>query len=52
MIDEYEVVGGMRIGKGKQRKSATVPFHPPQIPRDLCWAQIRAATVGDQQLTT
>jgi hypothetical protein len=29
MINEYEIVGGMRIGKAKQRKSATVPFHSP-----------------------
>jgi hypothetical protein len=40
MIDEddYEAVGGMRIGRGNRstrRKPAPVPLFPPQTPRDL-----------------
>jgi hypothetical protein len=46
MIDDDEcgAVGGMRIGKGNRstrRKLAPVPFCPPQIPHDLCFARTR-----------
>jgi hypothetical protein len=36
--DDYEAVGGMRIGRGNRstrRKPAPVPLCPPQIPHDL-----------------
>jgi hypothetical protein len=38
MIDEYEAIGGMRIGGEKRstrRKPAPVPLCPPQIQHDL-----------------
>jgi hypothetical protein len=38
--DDYEAVGGMRIGRGNRstrRKPAPVPLFPPQIPHDLTW---------------
>jgi hypothetical protein len=43
MIHEYEAVGGVRIGRGNRstrRKSAPVPFCPPQIPHDLTWGNV------------
>jgi hypothetical protein len=47
--DECGAVDGMRIGRGNwstQRKPASVPLCPPQIPHDLTWARTRAAAVG------
>jgi hypothetical protein len=49
MIDEYEEVGGMTIGRGNRgtrRNSAPVPLCPPQIPYDLTWDRTRTAAVG------
>jgi hypothetical protein len=46
--DDYEPVGGMRIGRGNRssrRKHAPVPLCPPQIPHDLTWDQTQAAPV-------
>jgi hypothetical protein len=37
MTTENEIIGGMRIGRGNrstQRKSASVPLCPPEIPHD------------------
>jgi hypothetical protein len=56
MIDDDEcgAVGGMRIGRGNRstrRKTGPVPFCPPQIPHDLNWARIRAATVESRWLS-
>jgi hypothetical protein len=51
----YTEVSGMRIGKGNQstgRRSASVPFCPPQILHDLTWYRNRAAAVGNRQITT
>jgi hypothetical protein len=45
---------GMKIGRGNQstlRKTASVPFCPPQIPYDLTKAQTQAAMVGSRRLT-
>jgi hypothetical protein len=42
--DECGLVGGMRIGRGiriTQRKLASVPLCPQQIPHDLTWAWSR-----------
>jgi hypothetical protein len=53
-IDDYGVVGGMRIGRGNRstrRKPAPVPLCPPQISHDLTWDRTRAAVVGSQRLT-
>jgi hypothetical protein len=52
--DDYETVGGMRIGRGNRstrRKPAPVPHCPPQIPHDLTWDRTRAAAVGSRRLT-
>jgi hypothetical protein len=46
--------GGMRIRRGHRstrRKPTPVPLCSPQIPHDLTWARIRAATVGSRRLT-
>jgi hypothetical protein len=51
--DECVAVGGMRIGRGNQstqRKPASVPLCPPQIPHTT-WPRTRAAAVGRRQLT-
>jgi hypothetical protein len=40
MINEYGVVGGMRIGRGNRntrRKPTSVSLYPPQIPHKLTW---------------
>jgi hypothetical protein len=55
MIDDDEcgAVGGM-IGRGNrstQRKHATVPRCPPQIPLDLILARTGASAVGSPRLT-
>jgi hypothetical protein len=53
--DEYGAVGGMRIGRrygSTQRKPATGPLCPLQIPHDLTWDWTWAATVGSRPLTT
>jgi hypothetical protein len=45
--DEYGVVGIMRIGRGNRstrRKSATAPLYFTQMPHDLTWGRIRAAS--------
>jgi hypothetical protein len=49
MIDEYEIVGGMRIGKGiiVLGESDTVPLFSPQIPHDLTWNRTRVTAVGN-----
>jgi hypothetical protein len=52
MINEYGAVGGI-IGRGNRstrRKSAPVPFCPPQIPHDLTWDRTQAAVLGSQLL--
>jgi hypothetical protein len=52
--DKCGPVSGM-LGKGNlsaQRKPASVPLCPPQIPHDLTWARTRAAAVGTPQLST
>jgi hypothetical protein len=50
MIDEYRAAGGMKIVKGNtsstQRKSASMPLCPSQIPHDLIWDQAQATAVG------
>jgi hypothetical protein len=56
MIDQSDcgAIGGMKIGRGNRstrRKSAPVPFSPPQIPHDQTRARKRAAAVGIQRLT-
>jgi hypothetical protein len=53
-VDEYGVVGGMRIFKGNpstRSKPDSVPLCPSQIPRDLTLDRTRAAAVGSQRLT-
>jgi hypothetical protein len=52
--DEWGAVGGMRIRRGNRstrRKPAPVPLCPPQIPRELTLARIRASAVGSRRLT-
>jgi hypothetical protein len=48
-VDEYGVVGGMRIGKGNRstylEKPAQVPFCLPQILHHLTWAPTRGAAM-------
>jgi hypothetical protein len=47
--DEYEAVGGTRIGRGNRntrKKPTTAPHYPPQIPH-----RTRDAEVGSQRLT-
>jgi hypothetical protein len=42
VINEYGALGEMGIGKGNQsteRKPASVPFCPLQIPHDMTWDQ-------------
>jgi hypothetical protein len=54
MINEYDAIGGMRIGSrnwSTWRKSVPMPVCPPQIPHDLTWDRTQAATVGSQWLT-
>jgi hypothetical protein len=54
MINEYGGVGGMgvaRVNISYQRKTAPVPFCPPQIPHDLLLDRTRVTAVGSQQLT-
>jgi hypothetical protein len=54
MIDEYDAVGRMRIGRGNgsiPRKPAPVPLCPPQIQHDRIWARARAAAVGSPLLS-
>jgi hypothetical protein len=56
MIDEGDcgATGRMNIGRGNrntQRKPASAPFCPPQIPHDQTRAQTQAAAVGNQRLT-
>jgi hypothetical protein len=54
MIDYCGAVGGITIGKGNrstQRKPASVPLCPPQIPHDLTWVRTRAAAVGRRRAT-
>jgi hypothetical protein len=53
MIDEYEALGGMRIGRGNRRtrrKPASVSLCPPVIPHDLTWDLTRADEVGSRRL--
>jgi hypothetical protein len=55
MIDDGDcgAINGMKIGRetrSTRRKPAPVPIYPPQIPRDLTRAQIRAAAVKSQRL--
>jgi hypothetical protein len=48
-------IGGVKIVRGNrstQRKPASVPLCPPQIPHGLTRVQTRATAVGSQQLTT
>jgi hypothetical protein len=54
--DDYDdgEIGGMMIDRGNrsaQRKPASLPLSPPQIPHNLTWARTRAAAVGNQRLT-
>jgi hypothetical protein len=52
--DEYEAVGGMRIGRGNRstrRNPAPVPLCPPQSPHDLTWDRTRAAAMASRRLT-
>jgi hypothetical protein len=49
-INEYEAVGGMRIGRGNQ-KCNLVSFCPPQIPHDQNWDRKLSATVGSRRVT-
>jgi hypothetical protein len=54
MINEYGVVGWMRIGRGDwstRRKPAPVPFCVPQIPHDLAWDWTQATVVRSWRLT-
>jgi hypothetical protein len=54
MIDDYGVIGGMKIGRGNRstwRKPAPAPIHPPQISHDQNRAWSRVAAVGIQRLT-
>jgi hypothetical protein len=56
MIDDDEcgAIGGMRFGRENrslQRKSASVPLCPPQIPHVLTRTGTLAAAVGNQRLT-
>jgi hypothetical protein len=54
-INEYDTVGGMRIGRGDRstrRKPATMALCPPEIPHDVTWDRTRVAVVGNRQLTT
>jgi hypothetical protein len=44
MNNECKAAGGMRIGGGKTK--ILVPVCSPQIPYDLKWNQIQAATMG------
>jgi hypothetical protein len=43
--------GGMKNGRGTQRKPTLAPLCPPQIPVDQTRARTRAAVVGSQRLT-
>jgi hypothetical protein len=52
--DEFEAVGGMRIGRGNRdtrRNPAPVPLCLPQIPHDKIWARTLSAKVRSRQLT-
>jgi hypothetical protein len=54
IYDECGAVCGMRIGKGNrstQRKPASVPLCPPQIPHNLTWTRTRPAALGSRLLT-
>jgi hypothetical protein len=57
MIDDGDcgAIDGTKIGRGNrstQRKPASVPLCPPQIPHDLTQTQTWAAAVGSRRLTT
>jgi hypothetical protein len=54
MIDEYGVVGTVRIGRGKRstrREPAPMPLWRPKIPYDSAWDRTRAAAAGGRRLT-
>jgi hypothetical protein len=56
MIDEDDcgAIGGMKIDRGNrstQRKPASAPLCPPQIPHGQTRARTRASAVGSQRLT-
>jgi hypothetical protein len=54
-VDDCGAIGGMQIVRGNrsiQRKPASVPLCPPQIPHDLNRTRTRATAVGGLQLTT
>jgi hypothetical protein len=55
MMDDG-VCGAMKVVTGRENRSTRgipdpVPLFLPQIPRDLIWAPMRAAAVGDKRLT-
>jgi hypothetical protein len=57
MIDDGDcgAIGGMRIDRGNpstQRKPASAPLCPPQIPHDQTWTLTQVAVVESQRLTT
>jgi hypothetical protein len=52
--EEYEAIGGMRIGRrnwSTRRIPTPVPLRPPQIPHDLTWDRTSSAAVGSRRLT-
>jgi hypothetical protein len=52
--DEYEALGGMRIGRGNRsilRKFSKMPLCPPQIQLGLAWGWNRNAALGSRWLT-
>jgi hypothetical protein len=52
--EDGELIGGMKIGRGKRRTRITpapAPLCPPQIPLDQTRDRTQAAPVGSQRLT-
>jgi hypothetical protein len=54
IINEYEALGGMRIGRenwNAQRKPVLVSLCSPQISHDLKWDRTRVAAVRSRRIT-
>jgi hypothetical protein len=45
MINEYEAVGEMRIGRGRVL-GEILPLYAPKIQHDVTWDRTQAAAVG------
>jgi hypothetical protein len=56
MINEYEVVGGMKIDRGNRSTGENQPHYnfattlQPQTPQDVTWNRNRAAAVGSSDI--